>query len=217
MTNSAEFIVLHVTKFSENSVVVHALSREYGRHSFFVKGVGTKTSMSLFLPLNILEADVRESTKSTLFPAVNVHALHPLNGIRGNIFKNSITLFLAEVLYRVVKEGGKEEGLYDWCVESILLLDALEADFANFHIWFLMDLAVHLGFAPKAEDLMPFAGEHLDKLSRLFSSSFSEAMLIPLTGAVRNEIAESLLRYVEYHCESPLNVNSLAVLRELFS
>ena len=42
-------------------------------------------------------------------------------------------------------------------------------------------------------------------------------MLIPLNGATRNEIAEEILRYIEFHTESAINVNSLKVLRELFA
>jgi hypothetical protein len=49
------------------------------------------------------------------------------------------------------------------------------------------------------------------------TASFAESMLIPLSGAVRNEIAEEILRYIEFHAESALNVNSLKVLRELFA
>ena len=41
-------------------------------------------------------------------------------------------------------------------------------------------------------------------------------MLIPLSGELRNELAEDILRYIEYHSESSVNVNSLKVLRELF-
>ena len=55
MTVDTELIVLHTTKFGENSVVVHTLSRDYGRRSFLVRGAG-KRMMSLFLPLNVLEA-----------------------------------------------------------------------------------------------------------------------------------------------------------------
>ncbi len=47
--------------------------------------------------------------------------------------------------------------------------------------------------------------------------SFAESMLIPLSGPVRNEIAEGILRYIEYHTDSALNINSLKVLRELFA
>ena len=136
----AELIVLNVTKLGESSVVLHALSREHGRRSFVVK-VSRKTSMSLFLPLNILEADVTESPKSTLWRAGSVTARHPLNGIRSNIYKNTMTLFMSEVLYRAVKDGAREEGLYEWLERSILTLDAMERDFSNYHLRFLLELA----------------------------------------------------------------------------
>ena len=216
MTNIG-LIVLHTTKFGENSLVVHTLSREYGRRSFLVRGVGKKAAMSLFLPLNILEADIQENNKSDLFTARNIAARHPLLGIRNNIFKNSMTMFLSEVLYRVVKDGASEQGLFEWCEKNILLLDSIQTDFSNFHIRFLLELTVALGFSPEAKDLAPFVGEHYPVVGKFMTLSFAESMLIPLSGPVRNEIAEELLRYIEFHSESAVNVNSLKVLRELFA
>ena len=58
-------------------------------------------------------------------------------GIRENLFKNSMTMFMAEVLYRAIKDGANEEGLYEWCEKNILLLDSIQSDFSNFHIHFL--------------------------------------------------------------------------------
>ena len=49
------------------------------------------------------------------------------------------------------------------------------------------------------------------------SLPFAESMLIPLSGAVRNEIAEEILRYIEFHTDSAVNVNSLRVLRSFFA
>ena len=216
MTTNTELIVLHTTKFGENSLVVHTLSRDYGRRSFLVKGAGKKSSMALFLPLSVLEADIVETSKSTLYTARNLSAKHPLMGIRNNMFKNSMTMFMSEVLYRVVKDGASEHGLFEWCEKDILLLDAIQTDFSNFHIRFLLELAVTLGFSPEAQDLMPFVGEHYPVVERFMTLPFAESMLIPLNGAVRNEIAEEILRYIEFHTESAVNVNSLKVLRELF-
>lgn len=216
MTQNTELIVLHTTKFGENSIVVHTLSREYGRRSFLVRGAG-KRLMSLFLPLNILEADVQESTKSTLFTARNLTARHPLLGIRSNVFKNSMTMFMSEVLYRVIKEGAAEQGLYEWCERNILLLDAVQNDFSNFHLRFLLELTVALGFSPESRDLQPFVGDHYPTVERFMQTSFAESMLIPLNGSVRNEIAEEILRYIEFHTESSVNINSLKVLRDLFA
>jgi DNA repair protein RecO (recombination protein O) len=212
----AELIVLHTTKFGENSIVVHTLSREYGRRSFLVRGVGKKT-MSLFLPLNIIEAEIQESSKSTLYTAKGLSSACSLMGIRNSILKNSMTMFISEVLYRAIKDGTSEPGLYEWCRKNIMLLDAIQSDFSNFHIRFLLELAVELGFRPEAGDLMPFVGDHYPIVESFMQMPFAESMLIPLNGAVRNEIAEEILRYIEFHTESALNINSLKVLRELFS
>ena len=217
MTSNTELIVLHTTKFGENSLVVHTLSKDYGRRSFLVKGAGKKSMMSLFLPLNVLEADILETNKSTLFTARNLTAKHPLLGIRNNMFKNSMTMFMSEVLYRVVKDGAYEQGLFEWCEKDILLLDAIQTDFSNFHIRFLLELTVALGFSPESQDLMPFVGEHYPAVEKFMILPFADSMLIPLNGAARNEIAEEILRYIEYHTESSVNVNSLKVLRELFA
>ena len=217
MTQNTELIVLHTTKFGENSLVVHTLSKDYGRRSFLVKGAGKKSMMSLFLPLNVLEADILETNKSTLFTARHLTAKLPLLGIRNNMFKNSMTMFMSEVLYRVVKDGAYEQGLFEWCEKDILLLDAIQTDFSNFHIRFLLELTVALGFSPESQDLMPFVGEHYPVVEKFMTLPFADSMLIPLNGAARNEIAEEILRYIEYHTESSVNVNSLKVLRELFA
>ena len=217
MTTNTGLIVLHTTKFGDNSLVVHTLSKDYGRRSFLVKGVGKKAGMSLFLPLNVLEADIIETSKSTLYTARNLVARHPLLGIRNDVYKNSMTMFMSEVLYRVVREGAYEEGLFEWCEKNILLLDAVSIDFSNFHIRFLLELSVALGFSPEARDLVPFVGDHYPVIERFMTVPFAESMLIPLNGVTRNEIAEEILRYIEFHSESAVNVNSLKVLRELFS
>ena len=213
---STGLIVLHTTKFGDSSLVVHTLSREYGRRSFLVRGVGKKASMSLFLPLNLLEAEIIESSKSDLYTVRNITAIHPLAGIRSNLYKNTMTLFISEVLYRVIKDGAAEQGLYDWCEKNILLLDSIQTDFSNFHVRFLLELAVALGFSPDARDLAPFVGDHYTVTEKFMTLSFAESMLIPMNGQVRNEIAEEILRYIEFHTESSVNVNSLKVLRELF-
>ena len=216
MKNSTELIILNHTKFGENSIVIHTLSQAYGRRSFLVR-VGRKSAMSLFLPLNILEADVTENPKATLWTAAGLSVRHPLNGIRSNLYKNTMTLFMSEVLYRVVKDGAFEEGLYEWCSRSILTLDALDSDFSNFHLLFLLELAVALGFSPALQDIAPFAGEHLKDIRNLMQADFSQALLLPLNGETRNAICEDILRYLEFHTESRIDVRSLAVLRELYA
>ena len=215
MRTKAELIVLNHTKFGENSIILHTLSKEFGRRGFLVR-VSPKTAMALFLPLNILEAEVTENPKSDLWWARNFVSVAPLNGIRGNIHKNTITLFLSEVLFRVVKDQTNEDGLADWLKSQIMTLDALGSDFANFHLLFLLNLCSALGFDPDPALIAPFAGDHLRSIESLLTMPFTEAMLLPLKGVDRNVIAESILKYIEFHTESKVNVRSLSVLREIY-
>ena len=196
-------------------MVLHTLSKEYGRRGFVVRSLNKKM-MSMLLPMNILEVIVADSGKSGLLPVRNLMVSCPLMGIRSNLYKNTMTMFLSEVLYRVVKEGTDEPGLYEWCEKQIMLLDAIETDFSNFHIRFLLELAIALGFSPKIDDLRPFLGDNQFIIEKFMSTSFAESMLMPLSGFLRNEICEGVLRYIEYHLESTLTINSLKVLRELF-
>jgi DNA repair protein RecO (recombination protein O) len=214
--DNLEFIVLATTKVKEGALVVHTLSREYGRRGFIVRP-GKKAAAALFLPLNILEADVVENPRSDLWSLKGIHALDSLSGIRSNIHKNTMTLFLSEVLFRTIREGAVEDGLYEWCVGSILALNALEADYANYHVRFLLEFAGALGFRPTFQDIAPFVQEHAMEMRQMLQGSFSESMLVQLTGPVRNTLCESVLKYLEYHTDQPIRIKSLAVLRELYA
>ena len=217
MVKVTELIILHTTKSGDDAIVIHTLSKEYGRRGFLVRGAGRKSVTAHLQPLSIIEAEIHESTKSKLYMAKSLTSKHALNGIRTNLYKNSMTMFMSEVLYRTVKDGAMEPGLFEWCEKKILLLDAIESDFSNFHIHFLLEFTTALGFSPESKDLIPFTGEHYPLVEMFMKKSFAESMLIPLNGHVRNEIAEEILRYIEFHTESSVNVNSLKVLRELFS
>jgi DNA repair protein RecO (recombination protein O) len=214
-TQTVQFIILATTKVGEKSLVLHTLSEEWGRRSFIVS-ISRTSSMALYLPLNVLEAEVLPNSKSELWRLRSVSAVHPLNGLRGDVRKGTVSLFMSEVLFRTIRDGANEDGLYDWCVGSILTLNALEADFANFPVRFLLELAGALGFRPTFDDIAPFAGEHLSQMKALTTAGFSESLLLPLSGAVRNALCEELLQYLSYHTDANIQVKSLSVLRELY-
>lgn len=215
MIHRIQLIILNTTKVGERSLVLHTLSDEWGRRSFITtvrKGCG----MALYQPLSIVDAEIVENPRSELWRARALSAAYPLTGIRTSPGKNAITLFMAEVLYRTLREGAHEGDLFFWCERSILTLDALGGDYANYHLRFLLEFATALGFSPSPEDLMPFAGEHLARLRDLLQADFGTCMLVPLNGEVRSEIARILLKYLGYHTESRIEVRSLRVLQELF-
>ncbi len=216
MSAETHLIVLSTTKYGDNSLVLHSLSREFGRKGFLVR-VGKKAGTALFLPLNILEGKVNEKSPGSLQTLGKIAMPLSLNGIRGNIYKNTMTLFMSEVLYRTLKEGAVEEGLYDWCEKAIVTLDSMERDFSNFHVRFLLDLATALGFSPSYSDLAPFARGSLTELERFTDAkTLAQAMLVPLSGEGRSALCECLLSYLEYHTEARINIRSLKILQELY-
>ena len=232
-----EFILLHSTKYGDHSLVLHTLSREYGRKSLFLRSVSATSSLAgaaerasrkggtraavtgLVSPLNIIEAEVAASpaSSSAMMTVSRLAASYPLNGLRSDIRKASISMFIAEVLFRSLREGANEEGLYDWCVRKILLLDAVGGNFNNFHLLFLLELTAALGFRPESQDIAAFvSAENAALAASLIKLPFEEAMLVPMTGAVRSSLIESFLAYIETHLEYPLNIRSAAVLKDLF-
>ena len=215
MIRSTSLLILSLTKIKEKTVVLHTLSPDFGRRSF-ISSIGQDTPMALFLPMNILNAEVIENPKSDLWRIRNISSSQPLNSIRSNLYKNTMALFMSEVLYRTVREADTADSLYDWAVKSVLTLENLENDFSNYHLRFLLELASALGFQPSLEDLAPFAGEYLKDISSLLQLSLADSMLLPLNGKSRNGIAEALLRYLSHHTESNINVQSLGVLAEVF-
>lgn len=214
MTYSSELIILNSTKVGEKSLVLHCLSPCWGRRSFICSV--SKNNQAYFMPLSIIDAELIENRHSDLWRLRSVSSLNPLFSLRSHSSKNSICMFMSEVLYRVLREGTMEPGLFEWCRSSILMLDTLEGNFSNFHLRFLLELASALGFSPDIEALAPFVGARYKDLGYLLGASVAEFMLYPLNGNTRSEIAEALLNYLAYHCEIQLEIRSLAVLKELF-
>lgn len=214
MTSVERLIILQYTKIKDSALVLHTLSRSQGRRSFVVH-LGKGSSLALFQPLSLVEADVAPSLKSELARARAFSQVRPLISIRQEPYKNAIVLFMSEVLYRCIKDGMGDDALFDWCERSIATLEELRGDYSNFHLMFLLGLAAQLGFSPSAGDIAPFAGERFQDACRLLSLPYSEALMLPLSGERRSELCDVFLRYIAHHSESALDIRSLAVLKEI--
>ena len=54
-------------------------------------------------------------------------------------------------------------------------------------------------------------------LSDFFIASYDTAVKIPLNGKLRNEVLETIVRYYSIHLPGLRKINSLEVLKEVFS
>ena len=240
MIHSARIIVLHILKYTESSLLVYAYTNLFGRQTYLLRGVRKAKSHSAaahFFPLHILEAEVSHQKGSSIHYIKEFHSIHPLHSIRTNLNKSVMALFMGEALYKMIKEEEPNIDLFTYISDAIVSLDTLD-DILNFHLYFITHLCAHLGYAPNlnfhpehaplfdvpqgsfvpmdAALALAFSPESSSLLHRLCTAAnAAEAATIPLNGTQRNLYIESIIRYLSFHLNTPLEMKSPAVLRQV--
>lgn len=213
-------IVLHLTKISDHGVVLHTVDSRSGRRSFLVRGLGTRRSgQTAFHSLGLYDAVSGESPKSSLAYLREWTPSQALHGIRGDLVKGSVAMFISEVLYRSLTNEQGDPQLFDWLCEVVQRLDAEESSIANFPIWFLVSYAVQMGFMP-GETLEPaglFSPHEAGLFYRILRAPYEETLAIPLSAERRQAFSRKMLQYLSYHLGSTLDAKSLDVLHAVLA
>ena len=147
-------IVLHSLKYNDTSNIVHVYTRESGRMSFIVKIPKSHKSgirPMLFQPLAMLEMEVDYRPNASIHRIKEAKTVQPFKSLPYHPFKSSMAMFLAEFLYRALREEQPNEPLFAYLQHSILWLDECDDHFSNFHLVFLMRLSRFLGLYPNLE------------------------------------------------------------------
>lgn len=238
MLLSSESIVLQSFKYSESNLIVHLFIQKLGRVSCMVNGIGSKKSKNkavFFQPFTLLEFEIDYRSNRELQKIKDIRIIDPIHAIRANIVKNTMTIFLGEVLSKTLKEEGEFNALYSFIKTSILYLDHQTEQYSNFHLLFLMGLWKHLGIAPNNN----FSSEntyfdiskgryisfennftinaHTSKaISLLLQSSYDTAHQIVIHKGARTQVLDAIVLYYSYHIANFGTVKSYAVLKDLF-
>ncbi len=235
----ARGIVLNTLKYGEKGLVVQMLTDVCGRQSYMVQGVRTASRgsrMALMQPMFALEFEGLSSSKMSMHRFKEVRSGVVLQSLPFDVRKSTMSLFMAEVLYRLIKESEPNDELFDFVWGSVAALDALDEGVANFHLWFLANLSRPLGFSPD-NDFRP--GSWLDIRDGHFTpepppvgfamtpdnASILHDMLecdvrylgeIGLNRTQRVSFLESMLSYYAYHLDAIRSVESIRILQEVF-
>ena len=241
MIESTKAIVLHQVKYSDSGIVVQLYSHKYGRIACLIKGLRSKKSGKhnvLFQPLSILEMVIYYKASREIQIMKDFSASYSPADVYSDIRKSSVAIFLGEVLTSVLREESPNEALFDFLEDSVIYFDRCREGYANFHLAFLAGLCSYLGFEPgktiiqgkKYFDMLngkfiqhpPADGNYASPeiseiLAAFFSSSYENINKIILTGSVRNEVLETLVKYFSIHLPGLRRINSLEVLKEVFN
>ena len=241
MIHKVKGIVLHHAKYRESSAIVHMYTDQFGRQAYLIHSIRGKKSKyppNILQSLTFLEIEAYHKEGRDLQKLRELTNYIPYRSIPWDLQKSAQAMFIAEVLFRVLREEEPNRGLFEFLESSLQLLDVSEENPANFHLLFLVQLTRFLGFFPEnnyGEDAVAFDMRNgqfgdgtrthpdffdrksSDLLHHLLGKSFSDMGQITVNQSVRSHFLENLMDYYRLHIQGFGTMKSLPVLQEIFS
>lgn len=107
-------IVLHSLKYNDTSNIVDIYTQHTGRASFLVKIPRSRKSTVksvLFQPLAMVEFEADYRPNTNLYPVKEAKSWYPFYTLPYDPYKSAIAMFLAEFLYRALREEAENRPL----------------------------------------------------------------------------------------------------------
>ena len=192
---------------------------------------------SLFQPLNIITliTQVKNENKDGLHFIKEARIYFPLIEIPSDIKKNTVALFLSEVMGRVItEEGAPNQILYHFLEKNIIFLE--QKGFSPlFHLKFMTDLSHHLGFYPNQSNLKEnyfdlesgcfcssssskyvIGGDLVITLKKILGTNFEDLNHLKIPNSLRIKVLNVLVDYFNLHLHGIGKIKSLDILHEIF-
>lgn len=232
-------IALKVTNYSENSVVAQIYTEDLGLQSYLINGARkpkAKIHLNLLQPLHPLDMVVYVKDNGTLQRIKEAQASPVLQHIPLDITKSAVSMFLNEVIYKVLKHQSPDPKLFQFIHQSILWLDQTTSPIYNFHLCFLMKLSRFLGYTPTtAPEIKPFFDlvegvftryapahtyvlqePHTSMFHAILSTNYDHSQYITMKHTDRIYLLQQIINFYRLHTENFGKVNSLIILEEIF-
>lgn len=232
-------IVLSSLKYGDSSLIVKCYTEEEGVKSYLIRGIlkakkgGLK--VAYFQPLTQLNIVARHNNKGNLNSIKEVQISNPYQTIYKDIVKQSVVMFLSEVLSYAIKEEEKNEELFEYLESGLIWLD-LHDKISNFHLLFLLNLTRFLGFYPDLSesdklgfdlvegnftDLTPYkniiSGNSYYQFKKLLDINFDAVENVSFGKQERQIVLKIIIQYFELHLDGFRKPKSLQILETVFS
>ena len=237
MDDTIQGIVLQSIRYGDTSLIVKVFTRNLGLRSYMVKGAFNRNSKSraaLFQNLHLINyVEASRPNKGSLGYLKDVQLSTVYQSIPFVMNKSAILMYVNELLSKTIIEQEQNEVMFDFIVRSLLWLDLVEQDYANFPLFFTLELTRHLGFYPKANhetgycfDMMEgsfahdlpvhpyyFDNENAQLLAQMLNVSIDEACRMPLRVSQRRELLDGLIVFMRLHAPVMNDFHSHEVLK----
>lgn len=151
MLHKTKALVLRSVKYGETSLVVTMFTEMFGLQSYMVNGVRAATPKqpyrgSFFQPATLLDLVVYHNEKQSLQRIKEYKWSYIYQDIYRNVHKNTVALFMVEVLQKCLKQPETNAELFAFAEDVLIHLDrGGDTVAANLPLYYLVHLAHFLG------------------------------------------------------------------------
>lgn len=248
MTHKTKALVLKTVKFGETSLVVTLFTELFGLQAYLVNGVRSnkpgKNKMAMYQPASLLELEVYRQPQKNLQRIKEANRSYLSKEIHSDVIKNSLALFMVELLYNCLKEPEENKDLFYFCEDAFISLDeASKPVAANFSLFFCLQIIYFLGFSlgtPSPAllnspnlffDLQDgqFTNEeptHADYLKNDYARVTAELLnvrqpeelkYIQLNQTMRRELLKRYLDFYSFHIPNFGRMRTLEILQQIWN
>ena len=237
MITTTKAIVLSAIKYADYDIIVKCYT-ELGVKTYLVKRIFKqkkgKLSPAFFQPLTHLEITAKYNPNKTLHFINEASVYYSYTSIFSDVAKQTIAVFLSEVLTKVLREEEANPHLFMYIQTALIWLDSHPMS-PNFHLLFLMNLTKYLGFYPEKENESLYfdleegkfsndrlskhyiTGKNLTYFKRLLGTNFDILHELKFDKKIRQETLEILIQYFQLHLPGFTKPKSIEVLKAVFS
>ncbi len=230
-------IVFQSVNYSDTSLIVKIFTETLGLQSYMVKGArsaGSKQKTAYFQPLSLLDLVVYHKENRQINTIKEIRSAYAYKHIPFDIHKQTMLLFLNEILYKSVREEGANKALFSFIYNSLHWFDLEREEYLNFHIFFLLQLTKYLGFYPKINSAPLHSGffdleegifvnvqpmhnyyishHELEDFTAFLTQSIEDVKKLPIGTVRRRKLLDILISYYQMHLPGMGNIKSLDVL-----
>lgn len=239
MDDKNQGFVLQSIRYGDSSLIVRMYTLNCGLQSYMVKGVkgkGSRNRVAFFQPMTFLRfVQSGKPSPSGLAFLKDPEVLYAYQSVPNVMNKSAILMYLSELLSHTLTQQERNENLFQFVYQSMVWLDLVESGYANFPLYFTLEISRFLGFYPKSNyveqslfDMMEgqfmmsqpphqyyFDREGSRMLSHLLNRSIDDLSSLSLTGVQRNALLDGIITFMRLHAPVLKGLQSHEVLKEV--
>ncbi|MEO6683922.1 MAG: DNA repair protein RecO [Ginsengibacter sp.] len=143
-------IVLRTIKYGETSIISTVFTELFGVQSYLINGARTQkktVKAHFYQPSSLLEMQVYHNDLKNLQSIKEVKWSVIYQSILSDVAKNSVALYMVELLYKCLKQPEPNQDLFMFCEDAFIQMDKAPKNImANFPLYFALHLSYFFGF-----------------------------------------------------------------------